>query len=120
MLFRSPIVVGIFYGIEYMLCGSVVTSFIAYFLNSYYSADLISYPTKEQLKDIFPTFAVSLIVAAFMWSFSFLNIATYIQLSVQIVVGLVFAFAIYEKLQLPEYLEAKRMLSSVFSKSTKS
>lgn len=116
----GPIVVGIFYGIEYMLCGSVVTSFIAYFLNSYYSADLINYPTKEQLKDIFPTFAVSLIVAAFMWSFSFLNIATYIQLSVQIVVGLVFAFAIYEKLQLSEYLEAKRMLFSVFSKSTKS
>lgn len=115
----GPIVVGIFYGIEYMLCGSVVTSFIAYFLNSYYSADLINYPTKEQLKDIFPTFAVSLIVAAFMWSFSFLNIATYIQLSVQIVVGLVFAFAIYERLQLSEYLEAKRMLFSVFSKSAK-
>lgn len=115
----GPIVVGIFYGIEYMLCGSVVTSFIAYLLNGYYSADLINYPTKEQLKDIFPTFAVSLIVAAFMWSFSFLNIATYIQLSVQIVVGLVFAFAIYERLQLSEYLEAKRMLFSVFSKSAK-
>jgi len=38
-----PILIGIFYGIEYMLWGSVLTSFIAYFLNSYYSADLIRY-----------------------------------------------------------------------------
>lgn len=30
--------IGIYCGIEYMLWGSVVISFIAYFLNSYYSA----------------------------------------------------------------------------------
>lgn len=115
----GPIVIGIFCGIKYMLCGSVVTSFIAYLLNSYYSADLINYPTKEQLKDIFPTFAISLIVAAFMWSFSLLNISAYIELLVQIAIGLVFAFAFYEKLQLSEYLEAKRILFSVFSKNKK-
>lgn len=31
----GPIIIGIFYGIEYMLWGSVFTSFIAYFLNSF-------------------------------------------------------------------------------------
>lgn len=50
----GPIVVGIFYGIEYMLWGSVLISFIAYFLNSHYSADLIHYSTMEQIKDVFP------------------------------------------------------------------
>lgn len=115
----GPIVIGIFCGIKYMLCYSVLNSFVAYFLNSYYSADLINYPTKEQLKDIFPTFAISLIVAAFMWSFSLLNISAYIQLVVQIVIGLVLAFAFYEKLQVSEYLEAKQILLSVFSKNKK-
>jgi hypothetical protein len=33
-----PIVIGIFLGIKVMLWGSVVASFISYFLNSYYSA----------------------------------------------------------------------------------
>lgn len=108
----GPIVLGIFYGIEYMLWGSVFTSFIAYLLNSYYSAGLIHYPTKEQIKDVFPTFAVSLIVAAVMWSFSLLDVSVYIQLSIQIAVGLILASVFYEKLQFPEYLEAKRMLLS--------
>ena len=63
----GPIVVGIVYGIEYMLWGGVLTSFIAYFLNSYYSANLINYPTSEQIKDILPTFLISFVVAASMW-----------------------------------------------------
>ncbi|WP_296122498.1 lipopolysaccharide biosynthesis protein [uncultured Bacteroides sp.] len=112
----GPVAIGVFYGIEYMLWGGVLTSFIAYFLNSYYSAELIHYPTKEQLKDIFPTFAVSLIVAAAMWSLSLLDMPMYVLLFVQIVAGLALAFALYEKLQLSEYLEAKRMLLSVFPK----
>lgn len=112
----GPITIGVFYGIEYMLLGSVFTSFVAYFLNSYYSAGLIHYPTKEQLKDVFPTFAVSLAVAAVMWSFSLLDVSVYIQLVIQILVGLALAFIFYEKLQLSEYLEAKRMLFSVLPK----
>lgn len=112
----GPITIGVFYGIEYMLWGSVFTSFIAYFLNSYYSAGLIHYPTKEQLKDVFPTFAVSLTVAAAMWSLSLLDMSMYILLFIQIVAGLALAFIFYEKLQLSEYLEAKRMLFSVLPK----
>ena len=61
----APIALGIFYGIEYMLCGSVVTSVIAYFLNSYYSAELIHYPTWAQVRDILPALLVSLGVALF-------------------------------------------------------
>ena len=63
----APIALGIFYGIEYMLCGSVVTSVIAYFLNSYYSAELIHYPTWAQVRDILPALLVSLGVALVMW-----------------------------------------------------
>ena len=64
-----PILIGIFYGIEYMLWGSVLTSFIAYFLNSYYSADLIRYSTIEQIRDVLPVFTVSFTIAAVMWLF---------------------------------------------------
>lgn len=108
----GPIFIGIFYGIEWMLLGSVFASFIAYFLNSYYSANLISYPTKEQLKDVLPTFVVSLVVAAVMWSITFIEISIYIQLPLQVMVGILLAAFIYERLQLPEYIEVKRLAMS--------
>lgn len=111
-----PILIGIFYGIEYMLWGSVLTSFIAYFLNSHYSADLIRYSTIEQIKDVLPVFAVSLTIAAVMWLFSLLDISVYIQLPIQIIVGLTLAFAVYERLRLPEYLEVKRLGLSALHK----
>ena len=111
-----PILIGIFYGIEYMLWGSVLTSFIAYFLNSHYSADLIRYSTIEHIKDVLPVFAVSLTIAAVMWLFSLLDISVYIQLPIQIIVGLTLAFAVYERLRLPEYLEVKRLGLSALHK----
>ena len=106
----GPIVVGVVYGIEYMLLGGVLTSFIAYFLNSYYSANLMNYPTSEQIKDILPTFLTSFLVAAFMWSVSFWNISVYALLPIQLLAGISLTLLIYEKLHLDEYLELKQLV----------
>jgi hypothetical protein len=38
-----PIFLGIFIGIEVMLWGSVVVSFLSYFLNAHYSGRLFNY-----------------------------------------------------------------------------
>lgn len=111
-----PIVIGIFWGIELMLWGSVCTSFIAFFLNSYYSAPLIGYPTLRQIKDVTPTFGISLGVAAIMWSLSLLPISYYVMLPLQCVVGLLFAFLIYECTKLPEYMEIRQLLLGVLRK----
>ena len=93
-----------------MLVGNVFTSFFAYFLNSYYSAGLILYPTIEQIKDIFPTFIISIIVAGVMWSLSFIPMSYYILLPIQIIIGLSLALLIYGRLNLPEYLEVKQLV----------
>lgn len=111
-----PIIVGVFCGIEYMLWGSVLTSFIAYFLNSHYSAGLIYYPTKEQIKDILPTFLISSVVASVMWMLSFLNISYYILLPIQVLIGVLLAISIYEKLHIEEFLEIKQLALSVFKR----
>lgn len=109
----GPIVVGILYGIECMLWGSVVTSFMAYFLNSYYSAHLINYPTIEQIKDILPTFLISLVTAFFMWSFTLLDLSEFLLFPLQIIVGIIIAFIIYEKTRLSEYMELKQLALSL-------
>ena len=55
-------------------------------------------------------------IAAVMCLFSLLDISVYIQLPIQIIVGLTLAFAVYERLRLPEYLEVKRLGLSALHK----
>lgn len=109
----GPLVLGVLFSIEYMLWGSVCTSLIAYFLNSYYSADLINYPTKEQIKDILPTFLVSFVTAAAMWSLTLLSLSNWLLLPLQCSLGIALAVLIYECLHLPEYVEVKQLAFSI-------
>ena len=109
----GPLVLGVLFSIEYMLWGSVCTSLIAYFLNSYYSADLINYPTKEQIKDILPTFLVSFVTAAAMWSLTLLPLSNWLLLPLQCLLGIALAVLIYECLHLPEYVEVKQLAFSI-------
>lgn len=97
-----------------MLWGSVITSLIGYFLNSYYSSNLILYSTKEQLKDILPTFVASLVVAFVMWTLSLWDISVYVLLPIQVLTGILLGLFIYEKLHLDEYLEVKQLVLSAF------
>jgi len=114
-----PILFGIFLGIEYLLLAQVITSFIAFFLNSRYAEPLINYPTLQQIKDIFPTFTISLITATVMWGFSFLPWPNGWILSLQISVGLCVAFLLYEKSNLSEYHEIKEIALSVIKRNGK-
>lgn len=109
----GPLVLGVLFSIEYMLWGSVCTSLIAYFLNSYYSADLINYPTKEQIKDILPTFLISFVTAAAMWSLTLLSLSNWLLLPLQCLLGIVLAVLIYECLHLSEYVEVKQLAFSI-------
>lgn len=111
-----PISLGVFYGIEFMLWGSVFTSFVAYFLNSHYSSKLVDYSSWSQIKDIFPTFVVSFIVAAIMWGITLLNYSIWVTLPVQLGIGLILGIIIYESIKLPEYLELKEIALSVIKR----
>jgi O-antigen/teichoic acid export membrane protein len=111
-----PIILGVFLGIKFMLWASVFNSFVAYFLNSHYSENLIDYSTSQQIKDILPTFIISAIVALCMWSVSFLSVSHLIMLPVQCIVGLIIAWFIYENIRVPEYLEVKEIASSFILK----
>lgn len=112
----GPICLGIFLGIEYMLLGSVINSFIAYYLNARYSQGMINYSVLEQVKDILPTFIVSLCVAAVMWSITLLEMNNYLLLLIQCIVGILMAVMIYEKLNLEEYKELKGIVLSALKR----
>lgn len=103
------IVVGIV-RIEFLVIGLVASSFISFFINSYYSGSMINYPTKQQLIDILPTFIISLITSFCMWSISFFNMSNWIILCIQLPFGIIIAYFIYEKIKLPEYIEIKEII----------
>jgi O-antigen/teichoic acid export membrane protein len=109
----APILLGIVYGIEYMLWGSVGTSIVAYFLNSHYSGDLIHYSIREQLKDILPSFCTSGIIAFAIWSISLLDMNVYITFALQCISGVLLVMLIYERMKSKEYNEIKQMLFSI-------
>lgn len=54
-------------GIVGLILGGAVSSVISYFINAYYSAVLISYSIKEQLKDISPSFFISCMMGGIAW-----------------------------------------------------
>lgn len=47
------------FGIMGMCYGIVVTSYLAYYINSYYTGKLLNYPITEQIKDFLPSLAIS-------------------------------------------------------------
>jgi O-antigen/teichoic acid export membrane protein len=65
------IIVAIFFslpfGIMALLIGQSITSFISYFINSYYSGRLINYRIKEQIYDILPSIIASVGMGLSTW-----------------------------------------------------
>lgn len=114
-----PLLLGIFVNIYWMLGGSVVTGFIAYYLNAYYSGPLLNYSIKEQVKDILPSFGVAVAMAVPVFVLGFIHINPFLLLLLQIVVGAAITIAICEATRLPEYLEIKSIAMPIINKVIK-
>ncbi len=111
------VIVGIYVGINAMIIGMIVFSFIAYFLNSYYSAKMIDYSVTEQLRDIFPSFALALFVGVivFLIGNSFESIPV-IKLAIQSIIGILMLISISEFIKLESYLDIKEIIFKNFLK----
>jgi O-antigen/teichoic acid export membrane protein len=115
-----PIIFGIYFdSIYWLLWGGVVVGFLCYYLNAYYSKELLNYPVSEQLKDVLPSFSVAVGIALPVYLIIFIPLAYYILLPIQILVGGTLALIINEKVKLPEYLELKRILRDAIAKVKK-
>ena len=105
-----PIGLGIFFkDIFWLLWGGVVVSFVCYFLNAYYSKDLLDYHVSEQLKDIFPSFIVAIVIAVPVYLINYIPVRPFIQLLIQLLVGGGLVLLVNELVKLPEYVELKEI-----------
>lgn len=58
-----PIVIGIFYGIYYMLLTSIFTGIIGLYLNTWYTGKALKYTFWKQIKDITPSYMTAFTIA---------------------------------------------------------
>lgn len=106
------ILIGIFLGIRMLLTGMVLHSLVSYFLNSYYSGRLISYPAREQLSDIIPSLLAALLVSAGIWGLNFIPVLpVYVILALQILALLALTVTLGKVLRLEGYIEIRNIIT---------
>ena len=119
LLFIPLIFIAIYKGIIALLIADIIFSIVAYLLNSYYSANLIRYPTIEQIVDILPFLLVSICVSGLVWCISFLEWSNWITIILQIGAGALLTIVIYEIMNQPDYREIKQIGLQFLGKMTK-
>ena len=115
----GPMLIGAFVGIIPMLLTSVVTSTIAFFLNSYYSGKLLNYNSWMQIKDVAHSYKVALIVALSVYFLKYLPLSFWIILPLQIIVGVSVFFLVCHFTHSEEYGEFKKILLPIIKKCHK-
>lgn len=105
------IIIGIFWGIKMMIAGMIVNSFIAYYLNSYWSGKFINYPMKEQVYDILPSFFLATLSSVIVYAIGyFLPFGYLSKLLIQLFSGAVLIFALCEVTKIDSYLFVKEIV----------
>ena len=112
----APLSVCIFYGILPMLYTSILTTIIAYFLNSYFSGKFLGYSSWMQIKDIAPSYGLATLVALSVFFFKYLSTTYWIVLPIQIIIGSAVLVCVCQKTKIEEYVELKRMVEPYYKK----
>ena len=115
----APLFIGACVGIFPMLYTTVITGIISYFLNSYFSGKLLGYSSWMQLRDIAPSFFISLTMAVTVYCLKYLPISNWFILPIQIAVGLVVFFFLCKTTKIEEYKEVIIMIKPILNKIKK-
>lgn len=112
----APLFIGAFVGIFPMLYTTVITSIISYFLNSFFSGKLLGYSSWMQLRDIAPSFFISLSMAVIVFCLRFLPFSNWLILPMQILLGIIVFFFLCKITKIEEYKEVINMIQPVLNK----
>jgi len=87
------ILVGMQFGIMGLVWSSVITNYIALYVNTYYSKDMINYKAYDQFKDLIPTFILGTLMFLLI-KFSLFYLINY-SLLVQILLAMIIGVGFY-------------------------
>ena len=105
------IVIGVFLGIRALLIGMIVLSFISFFMNSYFSGRLINYSSREQLKDIMPSFLVAAVISLAVYTIKYIpGIPPVATMTIQLLVLFLMHVWMSRLFKLQGYIEIKHII----------
>lgn len=116
ILIIIPISIGILTNIYWMLVAEVFRGYVCYYLNAYYSKPLLNYSIVEQIKDIWPSLRIALLVGLILYLISFLPVKPLLVLVVQAVTAIIITFVIYIKSDTYEIALIKGEISELRNK----
>jgi O-antigen/teichoic acid export membrane protein len=108
------IVIGIIWGIKTMILGMIVSSLIAYYLNSYWSGRFIGYSSLQQIKDILPSFltAASMSVVVYFQGL-LIQLAPFPLLTIQLITGALLTIGFCEGFHNSDYIYIKDIVKDL-------
>lgn len=115
----APLLIGALVSIEAMLYVNLITCFICFLLNSHYSGRLVGYSTWMQMKDIAPSYGVSIILAISVYFFKYLPISNWIILPIQLICGSMIALLLFKISNIKEWTEVKTICKPYIMKLMK-
>ena len=101
-----------------MLFGSILTGFVSYYLNAYYSGKFLNYSIWEQIKDILPSFGIAGVMAIIIYGLSFISLAPVLLLLIQLAAAFIIVLILCEITKIDAYLELKDIALSYINKLT--
>lgn len=112
----GPLVIGALVGIIPMLYANIVTSIIAYFLNSHYSGKFLGYSSWMQIKDISMSYVIAMVLALSVYFIKYIPISNWIILPLQVFLGILLFFLFCYFLQPTEYKDIKEIVKQKLKK----
>jgi teichuronic acid exporter len=118
-LLAIPIIfIGISFGIQAMIIAMFFNSLIGYFINSYYTGKFIGYSSIQQLRDIYSSFIISLLLGGIIFlEGHLLKIHFSIIFIIQIFTGIILFFVLVEATKLNDYIYLKNIVLKKIKKS---
>lgn len=108
-----PLFIGAVIGIMPMLYANLLTTFIAFLLNSHYSGKLLGYSSWMQIKDVAPSYLIAIVVAVPVYFMKYLPLSNWFILPLQIVLGTLFFYTLCKVTKSEEWVEIETICKSI-------
>ena len=105
--FVPVILVGFFFRLEVMLWAAVVYYYFEFFLNGWYSKDLIGYGTLQQVRDLCPIYLISAGVSVVLWTLTLTGWTEWLVIVAQLAAACVLYPLVYRLSGIVEYVELR-------------
>lgn len=120
-IFKKVIVIitiisSISFGIIGLLYGTIITSIIAFFINTYYTGKLINYSSFKQLKDLTPILIVAALTGGLVYSLDVLLLNKILNDIFRLIVGSIFGIIIFYLLSILLRLDSLNELKLIIKK----